>query len=301
MDRLDAIRLFVRAVESGSFAAAARAAGIGQPAVSKQIAALEQRLGAQLLRRTSRSMALTEAGQTYYESAVRLIGDFEAAESLIGRGQAQPSGLVRVSVAPVFGRLCVVPRLAAFLALYPDISIELSSSERNVNLIEEGFDLGIRIGELADSSMRVRKLATAPLVTVATPAYLASHGIPATPGDLERHVCVVFLHHGELWPWVFAGESGPILHLPKGNFRTADAEQILAAALAGLGLAHAPGYLFAAEIASGALRVVLHDDEPAPLPINVVHAAGRRLPTKVRVLVDFLAQTLPQDPSLASN
>ena len=201
MDRLDAMRLFVRVVDNGSFAAVAREVGIGQPAVSKQIAALEQRLGAQLMRRTSRSMTLTEAGQTFYESAVRLVEEFDAAESLIGRGQSAPSGVVRVSVAPVFGRLCVVPKLSTFFARYPDISIELSASEHTVNLVEDGIDLAIRIGDVSDSSMTVRRIATAPFITVGTPVYFQTRGVPANPRELDRHSNIVFLHRGEPRPW----------------------------------------------------------------------------------------------------
>jgi DNA-binding transcriptional LysR family regulator len=299
MDRLDAIRLFVRVVESGSFVAVAREAGIGQPAVSKQIAALEAHLGAQLMRRTSRSMTLTDAGQVFYESALRLVGEFEAAESLIGRGQSAPSGLVRVTVAPVFGRLYVTPRLPDFFARYPDISIELSASERAINLVEEGVDLAIRVGELADSLMIARKIATTPVVTVATPAYLETHGVPASPGELEQHSRVVFLLRGEPRPWEFRGKSGPIVHHPEGSFRTADAEQIRAGVLANLGLIQAPGYLFAPEIASGAVHAVLGDYEPGALAISAVHPTGRRLPTKVRVFIDFLADAFARDSNLA--
>jgi LysR family transcriptional regulator for bpeEF and oprC len=299
MDRLDAMRLFVRAVESGSFSAVAREAGLGQPAVSKQIAALEAHLGAQLMRRTSRSMTLTEAGQTFYESAVRLVDEFEAAESLVGRGQSAPSGLVRVTAAPVFGRLYIVPRLPEFFARYPDISIELLVSERPINLVEEGVDLAIRNGELADSSMTVRKIATTPLVAVATPAYLETRGVPACPGDLEQHSCVMFAPLREPRPWEFRGKFGPITHHPKGSFRTADAEPIRAGVLANLGVAQAPGWLFASEIVSGAVRVVLRDYEPDPLAISAVHPSGRRLPTKVRVFIDFLTDAFARHPSLA--
>jgi DNA-binding transcriptional LysR family regulator len=299
MDRLDAIRLFVRVVESGSFAAAAREAGIGQPAVSKQIAALEAHLGAQLMRRTSRSMTLTDAGQVFYESALRLVGEFEAAQSLVGRGQSAPSGLVRVTVAPVFGRLYITPSLPDFFARYADISVELSASERAVNLVEEGVDLAIRVGALADSSMIVRKIATTPIVTVATPTYLERRGAPASPSALEQHSCVVFVLRGEPRPWEFRDKSGPIVHHPTGSFRTADAEQIRAAVLANLGLAHSPDYLFAPEIASGAVRLVLRDYESGALAISAVHPAGRRLPTRVRAFIDFLADSFARDPRLA--
>jgi DNA-binding transcriptional LysR family regulator len=298
MDRLDALRLFVRVVERGSFSAVAREAGIGQSAVSKQIAALEARLGAQLLRRTSRSMTLTDAGHVLYDSALRLVDEFDTVESLVGRGQSAPSGLIRVTVAPVFGRLYIVPRLPGFFARYPDISVELTGSERAINLIEEGVDLGIRNGELADSSMIARRIAMAPFATVATPAYLEARGAPRTPADLDTHACLIYAPHHEPQPWAFRGASGPILHHPMSNFRTADAEQIRAAVLADLGLAHGPIWLFSSEIAAGAVRVVLADYAPGPLAISAVHPAGRRLPTKVRVFIDFLVETLSADPAL---
>jgi DNA-binding transcriptional LysR family regulator len=295
MDRLDAIRLFVRVVESGSFSAVARETGVGQPAVSKQIAQLEAHLGAQLMRRSSRSMVLTEAGQTFYESALRLIGELELAESLVGRGQSAPSGLVRVTVAPVFGRLYIVPRLPEFFARYPDISIELSASERAVNLIEEGIDLAIRSGELIDSSLIVRKLATTPFVTVATPTYLETHGMPEAPHELQQHSCVIYAPLGRIRAWVFESDHQPIMHQPTGHFRTADAEQIRAAVLANIGVGHGPGWIFAPEIATGAVRVLLRNYQAAPLAISAVHPAGRRLPTKVRVFIDFLEKIFAED------
>jgi len=301
MDRLDAIRLFVRVVERGSFSAVAREAGVGQSAVSKQIAALEAHLGAQLMRRTSRSMTLTDAGHVFYESALRLVDEFDAAESLVGHGQSAPSGLVRVTVAPVFGRLYIVPRLPEFFARYPDISIELTGSGRNINLIEEGVDLAIRNGELADSSMIVRRIAMAPFATVATPAYLAVRGAPLTPTDLDAHACLIFVPHQDPLPWEFQHGSRTVLHYPRSNFRTADAEQIRAAVLADLGLAHAPLWAFSPEIASGAVRVVLADYAPGPLAISAVHPAGRRLPTKVRVFIDFLVEILADNPAVTGH
>jgi LysR family transcriptional regulator for bpeEF and oprC len=168
MDRLDAIKIFVRVVESGSFSAVARELGVGQPAISKQVASLEAHLGAQLLMRTSRNLSLTEAGRDFYESASRLIGDLEAAESRVGRGQASPAGLVRVTAAHAFSRQYVVPQLPKFLARYPDISVEMLVSERTSNLVEEGIDLAIRNGALADSSLVARKIGSSPVVLVAS-------------------------------------------------------------------------------------------------------------------------------------
>jgi DNA-binding transcriptional LysR family regulator len=298
MDRLAAIRLFVRVVENGSFSAVAREAGLGQPAVSKQISALETYLGAQLLRRTSRSMTLTDAGQTFYESAVRVIGEIEATESLVGRGQSSPSGLIRVTTAPVFGRRYIVPKLPEFFARFPDITVELSISERAVNLIEEGIDLAIRIGTFADSSMIATQVATSAFVLVASSTYLETSGTPMTPNDLSEHSRVVYAPHGEVRPWEFKGATESITHHPKGNFRTGDAENIRAAVIAGLGLALAPTYLLADEIAAGTVRIVMADYEAGSLPINATHAAGRRLPTKVRIFIDFLRESFANSPAL---
>src|ERR1700732_1377493 len=226
MDQIAAIRMFVRVVESGSFSAVARELGVGQPAVSKQITALESHLGAQLLRRTSRRLRLTEAGQDFYESAVRLIDDLEAAESRVGRGQNAPSGLIRVTVAPVFGRLYLVPRLQEFFARYPDIIVECVVSDRIVNLVEEGVDLAIHNGELKDSTLVVRRIATTPVITVASPRYLKTHGETKSPRELDAHLCVVFAPQGAPRAWGFKGRFGDFEYRPKGSFRTNDADQI---------------------------------------------------------------------------
>jgi LysR family transcriptional regulator for bpeEF and oprC len=299
MDQIAAMRMFVRVVESGSFSAVAREAGVGQPGVSKQISALEAHLGAQLLRRTSRSLSVTEAGQDFYESAVRLIGDLEAAESQVGRGQNSPSGLLRVTVAPVFGHLYIVPRLHEFFLQFPDIVLEFVVTDRSINLIEEGIDLAIHNGELKDSTLISQRIATTPVITVASHAYLEAHGEPISPGDLDKHRCIIFAPQGAPRPWRFAGNTGDIVYRPKGNFRTNDADQIRAAVLANLGLAHTPGWLFAREIASNAVRAVLHDHEPARLSISAVHPAGRRLATKVRIFIEFLTRILAEEPGLA--
>lgn len=299
MDRMGAISLFVRVVDGGSFSAVARTLGVGQPAVSKQIAALEAHLGAQLLQRTSRSLALTEAGRDFYESGVRLLGDLEAAESRVGRGRISPTGLVRANVTPVFGRIHIVPRLSEFFELYPGVAVELVVTDHLVNLVEDGVDVGVHNGELSDSSLIARKIAQTPIVTVATPAYLAAHGEPRTPDELEGHACVIYAPRGAPRIWRFAGRFGPIAHQPKGAFRTNDAEQIRAAVLADMGLAHTPGWLFASEIASGAVRPVLTDYERAKLAISAVRPGGRFLASKVRVFIDFLAEIFAEEPSLA--
>ena len=290
MDRIDAMRLFVRVVETGSFSAVAREANIGQPAVSKQIAALEEHLRAQLLHRTSRNLSLTEAGQIYYEATVRLLSDLDDAEQAVGRGQTQPSGLLRVTLSAGFGRLVVVPLLPSFHVRYPEIVTDLIVSDRYVDLVEDGIDVAIRLGELDDSSVIARRIGVSPRVTVATPAYLDRTGAPATPHDLDRHACIAFTFQRRPLDWVFLGPDGPIRHLPKGPVRANDAENIRAAVLAGVGLAQTPRWLFAPELISGEVCEVLSEYPAERPPIHALFPAGRKPASRVRVFIDHLAE-----------
>ncbi|HXJ23052.1 MAG TPA: LysR substrate-binding domain-containing protein [Polyangia bacterium] len=292
MDRLDTIRMFIRVVESGNFSAVARELGIGQPTVSKQIAALESHLGAQLLMRTSRSLAITDAGREFVESARKALADLEAAESRIGRGLRSPSGLVRVGVAPSFGALHIVPRLPEFFRRYPDVTVEVLASERSANLIEEGIDVAIRNGELADSSLVARRIGSTSVIVVASPAYLKRRGEPRKPADLAGHSCIVFSSQSGPRPWQFAGRNGPTSYVPLGPFRTNDGDQIRAAVLNGIGAAQVPQWLCARDLEAGSVRRIMQKHEPAPLPISAVRPASRRLATKVSVFLDFLTETL---------
>jgi len=292
MDRLEGIKIFVRVVESGSFSAVARELGTGQPAISKQVAALEEYLGAQLLMRTSRSLSLTEAGRDFYESAVRLISDLEAAESRIGSGQASPSGVVRVSAAPAFSRLYVVPQLPAFRVRYPKVVVESLVSERTSNLVEEGIDLAIRNDALADSSLIARKIGESAVIAVASADYLERKGEPTRLSDLDGHDGVIFVSQDGPRPWTFATRAGLISYQVAASFRSNDGEQLRAAVLASLGITQAPYWLFAADIRAGTVRRILRDHEPSKLPISAVRPASHRQPSKVAVFVDFLAELL---------
>ena len=176
MDKFDAMQTFVRLVEKGSFSAVAKERGIGQPAVSKQISALENELGTELIHRTSRSITLTEPGRDFYESALHILDDFENATSRIGRGQTAPKGLIRVTVPPTFARLHMVSKLAAFFASYPDLAVEMAASQSPSTIIEDGFDLAIHSGGLPDSTLVTRRLAQTMIILVATPQYLSRHG-----------------------------------------------------------------------------------------------------------------------------
>jgi LysR family transcriptional regulator, regulator for bpeEF and oprC len=298
MDRLDTMHLFARIAEAGSFSKASRTLGVGQPTASKQISALEKRLGAQLLQRTSRGLALTDAGQAYYEFSVRLLGEIEAGESSIGRGRASPSGVVRVALSAGFGRMYIVPRLPELFSRYPDLAVELNVSERHVNLIEDGIDVAVRIGFLADSALMARRIGSMEVVTVASPEYLKAFGVPETPADLENHASVSFMVRGAPRPWEFKGPAGAITIQPKGRVRTNDAEHIRAAVRAGVGIAHNPGWLFARDIASGAVRALLNEYAPNPYPIHAVYPRGRIVPAKVKDFVDFLTDVLSREPSL---
>src|ERR1700736_2749507 len=219
MDKFDAMRVFVRVVERGSFSAVSRELGIGQPAVSKQISALEEELGAELIHRTSRSLALTEPGRDFYESALRILDDFENATSRIGRGQTAPKGLIRVTVPPTFARLHMVSKLPAFFAAYPDMAIEMSTSESPTTIIEDGFDLAIHSGDLPDSTLVARRLGQTMTVLVATPQYLARYGAPKSPEDLNRFRSIVFVERGAVQPWSFGSGQDAKRVIPTGVFR----------------------------------------------------------------------------------
>jgi LysR family transcriptional regulator for bpeEF and oprC len=290
MDRLDAMQAFVRVIEKGSFSAVAKERGIGQPAVSKQISALEEELGTELIYRTSRSIALTEAGRDFYGSALRILDDFENAASRIGRGQTAPKGLIRVTVPPTFARLHMVSKLPAFFAAYPDMAVEMSTSESPATIIEDGFDLAIHSGDLPDSTLVARRLGQTMTVLVATPQYLAHYGAPESPEDLNRFRSVVFVEGGSTQPWSFGDGEAVKRVVPKGAFRTGDMEQMRVGVLEHLGIAQAPAWLFAAELREGTVVRLLTPFERT-VPILAVRPASRRISAKVRIFIEHLEKT----------
>ena len=291
MDRLDAMQVFVRVIEKGSFSAVAKERGIGQPAVSKQISALEDELGTELIRRTSRSIALTEAGRGFYESSLRILDDFESATSRIGRGQTAPKGLIRVAVPPAFARLHMVSKLPAFFTVYPDMAIEMSTSESPATAVEDGFDLAIHSGDLPDSTLVARKLGQTITVLVATPQYLARYGVPESPEDLKRFRSVVFVERDSVQPWSFGAGQEMKRVIPTGVFRTSDMEQMRTGVLEHLGIAQAPAWLFAAELREGTVVRLLTPFERT-VPILAVRPASRRMSAKVRIFIEHLEKTL---------
>jgi len=290
VDKFDAMQIFVRAIEKGSFSAVAKERGIGQPAVSKQISALEDELGTELIHRTSRSIALTEAGRDFYESALRIVDDFENATSRIGRGPTAPKGIIRVTVPPTFARLHMVSKLPAFFAAYPDMAVEMAASESPATIVEDGFDLAIHSGDLPDSTLVARRFAQTTTVLVATPQYLTRYGAPQSPDDLNHFRSVVFVERGSVQPWSFGSGRDAKRVIPTGVFRTSDIEQMRMGVIEHLGIAQAPAWLFYAELREGTVIRLLTSFERT-VPILAVRPASRRLSTKVRIFIEHLEKT----------
>jgi len=284
---------FTRAVETGSFSAVARELRIGQPNVSRHIAALEEYLGTRLLHRSTRRLTLTPEGQRYYGEARRVLDAIAEAEST-ARGEETPSGLLRVACPTALGRTHVLPQLKTLLGRYPQMDVDLQIGDRFSDLIEEGIDLAIRIGELRDSTLQARRIGTAERVCVASPAYLARHGAPATPADLQQHSCIVYslAYSGNRWP--FRTTEIEV----SGRLRVNSPDGIHGAAVDGLGVAYAPVWLFQKELRSGALQALLLQEMGPPTPINLVYPTRRLLPRRARVFMDFIAAAFQSDPVL---
>jgi len=290
MDRLTAMNMFVRVVETGSFSAVAREMNSTQPTISKNIAELESWLGAKLLNRSTRSLRLTETGTNYYERCVAILQDVEEAEQVVGQLQTQPKGVVRVSAVVAFGRLHIVPRLQKFFQTYPDIKVDIRLSDRLSDLVEEGIDVAFRMGELADSSLIAKKLCSSTYVTVASPEYLQHQGTPSHPRDLKDHSYLVYSDQGSRTETQFVDQGEPFFVRVEGNLLTNNSEALRSALLAGLGISRVPKWLVNSALDSGTLMRVLGEFQPEPMNIYAVYPPGRHLPSKVRCLIDHFAE-----------
>lgn len=295
MDRIEEIRGFVAVADAKSFTQAARRLGISSAQISKLVARLEDRLRARLLNRTTRDVSLTDTGRAYLSRARELLEDFDQLESAVG-DTARPRGLLRLSVPVTFGAAEIGPALLDFAAAHREIALDVSFSDRAVNLVEEGFDAAVRIGNLSDSSLVARRLAAARIVTCASPAYLARRGTPLRPDDLASHEFIVDLNIRE----PFLGEFGRGARRRKvrvdWRLRFSSAQACLAAARAGFGIARAPAFAAADDLRAGRLWLLLAEFEPEPVPIHVVYPQTRHLPAKVRAFIDFLAQRFAGEP-----
>jgi DNA-binding transcriptional LysR family regulator len=288
MDRIQEMRVFVAVADLRSFAQAARRLGVSTAQASKLIARLEDRLNCRLLHRTTRDVSLTDSGRTLHARARALVEEFDQLERS-AQEMAMPRGLLKISAPLSFGIQQLGPMLVDFARAYPDVGLEVSFTERMVNLVDDGFDAAVRIGMLADSSLVARKLATIRNVTVASPEYLATHGVPRTPEALQKHDLILDLNFADPYVWSFGSGAKRMGVRVTGRLRFANPYICLAAARAGFGIARAPAFAAAEDLRNGRVTSLLTKYEPDPATIYAVYPHARHLASKVRVFVDFLA------------
>lgn len=295
MDRLDELAAFVAVADARSFTQGARKLGVSSAQVSKLVARLENRLGARLLNRTTRDVSLTDTGQAYLERARDLLDGFEALETSV-KDQSGPSGRLKVSAPVSFGRNQLTPALLDFAAGCSAVSLDVVFSDRMVNLVEEGFDVAVRIGHLSDSSLVARRLAAVRLVTCASPDYLARAGTPTTLADLARHEAVLDTNARDPTVWRFGPQSDARDVRVHGRLSFSGAEACAAAGVAGFGLIRSPAFAVAEDLRAGRLVPVLCNYEPEVIHVHAVYPHARHLAAKVRAFVDFLAARYAGEP-----
>ena len=291
MDRLTEMEAFATVVDQGGFTDAARKMGISKSAVSKHISALEARLGARLLNRTTRRVSPTEIGLVYYDRARRVLNDAGEADSLVSAMQSAPSGVLRMSVTSDFGVSLLSPVLDEFLAEYPDISVNMVLKNRYVELISEGFDLAVRLGELEDSSLRARRITDTTQRLIAAPGYFAAHGRPARIDDLADHRLLHYSNQSSANVWRITAPSGEERQVRGTGWLTVnDGQSLLNAAIKGLGIAYLPSFLYYRAMAEGLVEDVIPDLPPTTLGLYVVYPPGRYTQPKVRAFIDFMVE-----------
>jgi len=293
-NQLDIMRIFVRVAELSSFTRAAESLGIAKPAASVAVQQLENLLGTRLLHRTTRRVQLTQDGQACYERCQDLLADLDEFQSLFRQTPQALRGRLRVDMPAGIARDLVIPALPAFLDAHPQLAVELSSTDRRVDVVREGFDCVLRIGALADSSLIARPLGALRQINCASPAYLARHGTPRTLADLAAHRVVHYVQAlgGKAPGWEYQDENGPATLPMAGTVTVSTAESYEAACRAGLGLIQAPALGLAPLVVAGALVEVLPDHPAPPLPVSLLYANRRNLPLRVRVFMDWLAKRL---------
>jgi DNA-binding transcriptional LysR family regulator len=322
MDRLHLMTVFVAVAEAQSFAAAARRLAMSPPAVTRAVATLEARLGVKLLTRTTRLVRVTDAGQRYLESARRIIAEADEADDAAAGVNAAPRGQLAITAPVLFGRLFIIPGVVDYLGRYPDVAVSALFVDRVVNLVEEGLDVGVRIGELPDSTMQAIGVGRVRRVVCASPAYLEAHGVPRAPADLAGHTIISASPVSPLVEWRFARDRAAPLRKGRAAGKRAAAlagpesvrgslavkvsprltvtsnDAAIDAALQGFGVTRLLSYQVAAHVAAGRLAIVLADHELPPVPIHVLHREGRQASAKVRSFVDLLVARLRADPAL---
>lgn len=288
---------FVRAVERGGFSSAARELGLTPSAISKLVTRMEGRLGVRLLNRTTRRLALTPEGEAFFHRAQRIIADIEEAENEVARFRERPKGKLRVNVGTAFGTYQLVPALPEFLARFPEIEVEITMTDRIVDLMEEGADVGIRTGNLSDSSLVARRICDMERVICASPGYLEKHGTPKKPADLVHHNCLVLAATPQFHRWPFDFPDGARNIEVAGNVTANSAETLAQLAIVGLGLVRLVDVIVGSAIAKGLLKPVLADvHHVEPLPLHAVFPHGRHRSPRVAALVDFMVEKFAHAP-----
>lgn len=300
MDLLAAYRVFQRVAQAGSFSAVAREIGTTQPAVSRQVAALEEQLGARLIQRSTRRLVLTEDGRDLLSHVDRVLEAVDESLGAVGRRRGAPGGLVRLGASVTFGRLYVAPRMGRLLARYPELSVDLSLSDGRQDMIEEGLDLVIRAGRIMDTSLVARRVGSVSMLIVASAAYLDKRGEPASPADLAAHDCIVF----DRWPtpreWQFEGADGTTSVRVDGRFSTNSLEAVREAVLAHMGVAILPAWVLREALKDGTVRPILKRWQPPRIALHAVYPSKRHLAPRTRAVIDFLLDEFRLDPVISS-
>lgn len=296
MDKVHLMAVFVAVAEEGGLAKGARRLSMSAPAVSRSILALEQHLGCQLLSRTTRHIRLTEPGQRYLEDSRRILADIALAEETAAGINAAPRGMLSITAPVLFGKLHVIPILCDYLQRYPEMEASVNLVDRVVNLLEEGFDVGLRIGELPDSGMRAVRVGQVRRVVCASPAYLQAHGRPAHPAELPQHAIVAAVSVSPIVEWKFdTPRDGPIAVRVRPKLTVTTNDGAIEAARRGLGITRVMSYQITEQLKSGELERLLADYEPRPLPVHIVHREGIHATAKIRAFIDLAAATLRQN------
>ena len=292
MDRITGIELFIRVVETGSFSKAAEELRIAQPTATKQVAALEQRLGTRLLHRSTRGVSATEVGQLYYEKCKAIARDLEEADNVAQLAGAGVAGTLRVSTSVAFGRRVLTPLVLAFMREHGQVQVDISFDDRYVNLVEQGIDVALRMGSLADSSLGARWLGSNPWLLAAAPSYLTARGTPATPAALAEHDCLVYSSVMGDARWQFsegtAADGRPLAVPVRGPLRSNNLSALQAACEAGLGIAALPWYIAHSAVSAGRLVAILGSHALPAQEIHAVFPSPKLVPAKVRAFIDFL-------------
>jgi len=294
MQNLNSLRVFVRIVETRSFTEAGKQLALTASAVSKSISKLEKELGVRLLQRTTRSVGPTEEGLAFYKHCRQILADIQSAENQVGQTTVSPHGTLQLHCPIGFGQHVIMPSIPAFLERYPDLSVNIELSDRTVDMVYEGIDAALHIGDLSDSRLITRKICELQFIICASPDYLARHGIPKTPDDLVHHHCVAYrqMHTGRYREWSFYKDGQTFQKALSGRVNVNNSESLLNAAIAGIGITQVSTFLADKAIKNGQLQVILQDYVCPSTPVNIVYPASRYLAPKTRVFIDYIVELL---------